>query len=78
MTRFVTTETITIPAGTVFETSDVVGEGGLEMDLTTEIGSHGCMRVFLGEIAALDAGLIVVPLKDQLVAKRATHLRVVG
>lgn len=52
--RYVTTEPITIPGGTVFEVSDELGGGGLETTM-----ERGCMRVFLGRAAALEQGMVV-------------------
>jgi len=51
--RYVTTEPITIPGGTVFEVSDSLPDGGLET-----LVDRGCMRVFLGRAAALEQGMV--------------------
>lgn len=50
---YVLTTPFTIPAGTVFEQASDVPDGGLEALL-----QPGCMRVFVGRVAALDQGLI--------------------
>lgn len=52
--RYVTTQPITIPAGTEFELSDALGAGGLEA-----MNDRGLMRVFLSRADALRSGLVV-------------------
>jgi hypothetical protein len=55
--RYVLTENLTIPAGTVFELTDELGGGGLEAK--HDPGERGCVRVFMGRAAGLREGMIV-------------------
>lgn len=61
MARYVTTHPVTIPAGTVFEDTDTLGEGGLEMVLDQRGGFEQALftRVFMGRRAALEMGTVV-------------------
>lgn len=62
MARFVTTQPITIPAGTEFFAADDFGGGGIEA-----MFDRGYMRVFLGRRAALEQGMVVSRPKLELV-----------
>lgn len=55
--RYILTENITIPAGSVCKLTSELGGGGLEVE--HEPGERGCVRVFLGRAAALREGMVV-------------------
>ena len=51
--KYVLTTPIVIPAGTVLETADDLGEGGL-----VHRDDRGCMQLYLGRVAALSEGMV--------------------
>lgn len=55
MARFILTENLTIPSGTIFETTDRLGDGGLECE-SNSFHDRLMLRVFLSERLGLEAG----------------------